>query len=108
MSQIARRLRRVGEASHEVVLVARFFMEWFVPTVNGIAGPHRFFFYSFDCNEPPHIHVRRDKAVCKFWIEPISLASNSGFKPKELNQIRKQIIDNLDRIREAWNEHCDQ
>jgi hypothetical protein len=23
-----------------------------MPTVKGISGPYRFFFYSFDCNEP--------------------------------------------------------
>jgi Domain of unknown function (DUF4160) len=79
-----------------------------VPTVAGITGPYRFFFYSFDCNEPRHIHVRRDKAVCKYWLDPVALASNSGFTPKELNRIRKIILDNLDLIREAWDEHCGQ
>lgn len=31
-----------------------------MPTIKGIPGPHRFFFYSFDCNEPPHVHIRRE------------------------------------------------
>jgi hypothetical protein len=79
-----------------------------VPTVPGMTGPYRFFFYSFDCNEPRHVHVRRDKAVCKFWLDPVALGSNSGFKPKELNRIRQIILDNLDPIREAWDEHCDE
>ena len=79
-----------------------------LPTVPGIPGPYRFFFYSFDCNEPKHVHVRRDRAVCKFWLEPVVLAYNNGFSAKELNRIRKLIIDNLDRIREAWDEHCGQ
>jgi len=34
------------------------------------------------------------------------LASNHGFSAKELNRIRKIILDNLERIREAWDEHC--
>ena len=55
-----------------------------------------------------HIHVRRDKSVCKFWLDPVSLASNNGFKPRELNRIRQMILDNLARIREAWDEHCGQ
>lgn len=25
------------------------------------AGPHRFFFYSLENNEPAHIHVQRDQ-----------------------------------------------
>ena len=77
-----------------------------LPTVPGIQGPHRFFFYSFDCNEPRHVHVQRDRAVCKFWLEPVDLVRNNGFSAKDLNRIRKIIVANLDGIREAWNEHC--
>jgi hypothetical protein len=79
-----------------------------VPTVPGIPGPYRFFFYSFECNEPRHIHVRRDQAVCKFWLEPIVLADNKGFSAKDLNRIRKIILENRESIREAWDEHCGQ
>ncbi len=34
------------------------------------------------------------------------LAYNNGFSAKELNRIRKKILENLDFILEAWNEHC--
>lgn len=77
-----------------------------MPKVPGIAGPYRFFFYSFDCNEPRHVHVRRERATCKFWLEPVALASNNGFSANELNAFRKIIVDNLDRILETWDEHC--
>jgi hypothetical protein len=77
-----------------------------LPKVPGIAGPYRFFFYSFDCNEPRHVHVRRERATCKFWLEPVALASNNGFSANELNAFRKIIVDNLDRILETWDEHC--
>jgi len=77
-----------------------------MPTIPGITGPHRLFFYSFDCSEPKHVHVRRERLTCKFWLEPVTLSTNSGFKANELNRIRKLILDNLDRIMEAWNEHC--
>lgn len=40
-----------------------------MPTVKGIEGPYRFFFFSFDCNEPPHIHVQRERQLAKFWLE---------------------------------------
>ncbi len=78
----------------------------YMPTIKGIPGPHRFFFYSFDCNEPPHVHIRRENMVCKFWIEPVALAQNHGFSAQELNQIRATIQTNLGRIQEAWHEHC--
>jgi hypothetical protein len=77
-----------------------------MPTVPGIPGPYRFFFFSFDCNEPEHVHVRRDRKVCKFWLDPVTLSSNNGFSAKELNRIRKLIVANLDEILMTWEEHC--
>ncbi len=77
-----------------------------MPTVKNIAGPYRLFFYSFDCNEPTHIHVQRETLMCKFWLEPISLSNNRGFSPKELNAIRRIVETNLTQIVEAWHEHC--
>lgn len=77
-----------------------------MPTVKNIAGPYRFFFYSFDCNEPKHVHAQRERMVCKYWLEPVSLANNHGYSASELNAIRKIIMDNLSKITEAWDEHC--
>jgi hypothetical protein len=77
-----------------------------MPTVKGVAGPYRFYFYSFDCNEPKHVHVQREKLVCKFWFEPVTLSKNYGFSPKELNTIRQIISSNRSTFLEAWNEHC--
>jgi hypothetical protein len=77
-----------------------------MPTVKNISGPYRFFFYSFDCNEPEHVHVQRDRDTCKFWLTPLVLAKNNGFSSKELNSIRAIIENNLTEILEAWREHC--
>lgn len=77
-----------------------------MPNVKGISGPYRVFFYSFDCNEPKHVHVQRERMVCKFWLEPVALAGNDGFASRELNRIRAMILENLQRILEAWDEHC--
>jgi hypothetical protein len=44
--------------------------------------------------------------ICKFWIQPVALARNQGFAPKELNAIREVILKNRDKIMEAWYEHC--
>ena len=70
-----------------------------MPTVQGIPGPHRFYFYSFDCNEPVHVHARRERATCKFWLDPVALAANSGFTPGELNRIRRIILEHHELIR---------
>lgn len=75
-----------------------------MPTIPGIPGPYRFFFYSFDCQEPRH--VQRERKVCKFWLESVALSYNNGFSAKELNRIRKLIVANLEHFLEAWDEHC--
>mgnify|MGYP003578136173 CR=1 FL=1 len=77
-----------------------------MPRIHGIPGPYRVFFYSFDCNEPMHVHVERERMTCKFWIEPLSLASNDGFSPRELNRTRALVAEYANRIRSAWDEHC--
>ncbi|HDH11521.1 MAG TPA: DUF4160 domain-containing protein [Nitrospirae bacterium] len=77
-----------------------------MPTIKNIEGPYRFYFYSFDCNEAKHVHVQREKMICKFWLEPIALCKNNGFSPKELNVIRETINTNRSNIMEAWDEHC--
>lgn len=77
-----------------------------MPTIRGIPGPYRFYFYNFDCMEPPHVHVERDNALCKFWLDRIGLAWNSGISPVELNRIRRVIFTESSRIAEAWREHC--
>lgn len=77
-----------------------------MPTVKDIPGPYRFYFYSFDCSEPIHVHVKRERMVCKFWLDPIALSHNDGFPASELNRIRRVLESNLDKIIEAWHEHC--
>lgn len=68
-------------------------------------GPYRFYFVSHDLREPPHVHVDRDDFSAKFWIQPVALARNLGFSPKELRTIERHIQDNREVLMEGWNEH---
>ena len=34
-------------------------------------GAYRFYFYSHEPNEPPHIHIDRDNLTAKFWLQPV-------------------------------------
>jgi len=77
-----------------------------VPRILGIPGPYWFFFYSFDCKEPMHVHVRRDRQQTKFWLAPVALAWNHGFSAPELNEIRRLVVAHEAEIIEAWHEHC--
>lgn len=77
-----------------------------MPTIKGIPGPFRLFFYSFDCNEPVHVHAQRGRMTCKFWMNPVTLAANKGLTPRDLATVRRTIFEYRDRILEAWREHC--
>lgn len=68
-------------------------------------GRFRFFFFSREPNEPPHIHVEAGDGYAKYWLKPVSLASSFGFKAHELNQIGKIVEENVQLFRGAWDEH---
>ncbi|MCZ7673156.1 MAG: DUF4160 domain-containing protein [Chloroflexi bacterium] len=70
-------------------------------------GPYRFYFYSYDCGEPRHMHVDRDTMSAKFWLDPdVSLATNHGFSRKELRDIERITRDNLEELKHAWDAFC--
>jgi len=48
-----------------------------MPTVL-LVGRYRFYFFSDEGIEPPHIHIKADQDQAKFWLDPIGLASNYG------------------------------
>jgi|RhiMethySRZTD1v2_1073278.scaffolds.fasta_scaffold20415_7 hypothetical protein len=77
-----------------------------MPKVDGIPGPYSFYFFSADCDEPRHVHVRREKRRCKIWLDPVWLAWNRGFSTRELNLIWSYIAEHEPKIRETWNAHC--
>jgi hypothetical protein len=68
-------------------------------------GPYRFYFYSHEPNEAPHVHIDRDDQSCKFWLRPVSLSRNLGYSAKELRELEKLTIDNQQRLLEAWHEY---
>jgi hypothetical protein len=60
-----------------------------MPSVLRTQG-YRFFFYSLEGTEPPHIHVERGDDVAKFWLH-------------ELNRVRLLVIEYRLELLEAWN-----
>jgi hypothetical protein len=48
-----------------------------MPTILRL-GALRFFFYSLENAEPPHIHVESGNAMAKYWLEPVELARSRG------------------------------
>ena len=68
-------------------------------------GPYRFFFYAGDRQEPPHVHVTRDDATAKFWLEPVRLERAVGFRPPELRRIEEIILENEAEFVRSWHEY---
>ena len=72
-----------------------------MPTVMRI-GPYRFHFYSREGQEPPHIHVARDDSEAKFWLDPVSLAANFGFRAFELRDIERLVVEHREELTLAY------
>lgn len=66
---------------------------------------YRFFFFSLEGHEPPHIHVEQAERFAKFWLNPVALAKSRGFRSNELTEIQRIIEENRDTLMERWNEH---
>ncbi len=69
------------------------------------AGAYRFYFYSHEPNEPAHVHVDREKASAKFWLDPVTLARNQGFSAVELRRIESIVRSHGVELLEAWFGH---
>ncbi|HRN67691.1 MAG TPA: DUF4160 domain-containing protein [Promineifilum sp.] len=68
-------------------------------------GKYRFTFFSNENREPSHIHVKAGADQAKFWLDPIELASNYGFKAHELNEIERIIYRHQPDLLEDWYEY---
>ncbi|AFZ49177.1 DUF4160 domain-containing protein [Dactylococcopsis salina] len=77
-----------------------------MPTILRV-GPYSFIFFSSDQGEPTHIHVKRDQQLAKFWLDPVSLAKNRGFKQQELNSITKLVEEHKQTLLEGWYDYFD-
>lgn len=65
----------------------------------------RFFFFSGEGQEPPHIHVEHADKVAKYWLQPVELASSEGFRAHELSKLRMLVIEHRNLFLEKWHEH---
>ncbi len=66
-------------------------------------GPYRFYFYSHEPNEPPHVHIDRDELSAKFWLDPVGLARNLGFSAHELRRLQSLVTEHQTELLECWH-----
>ena len=77
-----------------------------MPTVLTV-GPYQFLFFSSDRSEPPHIHVKRDRQVAKFWLDPVALARNRSFADHEIHRMERLVAEHRDFLIAAWHAYFD-
>lgn len=77
-----------------IIIYAYGFEGWEIP-----------FFLLNEENEPMHIHIESDDNYAKFWLQPVQLAKSIGYNSKELNAIRKSVVENSVLFEEKWHEY---
>ena len=75
-----------------------------MPTVLRLRG-YRFFFFSMEGAEPPHIHVESADKYAKFWLEPVELARSVGYNSSEVSKLRRIVESEQSLLLEKWHEH---
>jgi len=74
-----------------------------VPTVLREKG-YRVGFYSSEPDEPAHVHVHKAGCEAKFWLAPVQLSWNKGFREPDLREIVGILQDHETELLQAWNE----
>ena len=74
-----------------------------MPTVLRIKG-FRIGFYSSEPDEPAHVHIHKAGCEAKFWIAPVQLSWNKGFRVADLRAIARILAAHEVALLEAWNE----
>ena len=75
-----------------------------MPTVLRVAS-YRFHFYSDEEREPPHIHIATPDGECKFWLDPVRLASNRGLSPIIIRKIERLVFEHLNYLKEQYHDN---
>ena len=75
-----------------------------MPTVLRWNG-YRFYFFSNEGHEPPHIHVDKAGRSSNLWLAPVRLAQNHGYADYEISEIRVKVIECEKNFTDAWNGH---
>lgn len=63
-------------------------------------GPYRFFFYSGNRDEQPHIHVEREGNTAKFWLKPARYERSTGFNRKEILSLEHLVAEHQEKTAE--------
>ena len=74
-----------------------------MPTVLRV-GAARFFFYSNEGSEPPHVHVEQGDGFARFWLQPVGLAFSGRLRGHELRRLEHLVSQHRLEFLEAWRD----
>ena len=74
-----------------------------MPTLLRI-GAFRFYSYSHEPNEPPHVHVDRGEAAIKIWLDSLTVAKSRGFRAHEIGGIVAMADEHRAVFLERWHD----
>lgn len=77
-------------------------MRWNLPTIF-IKNGFRFFFYSNEGTEPPHIHIIGRGGEMKVWLNPVKIARSYKLSSREQKQILKTVEKNVNFLLMKWS-----
>lgn len=63
-------------------------------------------FYSIDCTEKPHVHVRRADGVAKIWLIPVRTAWARWDKKSTARAAERFVLSNRVELLRQWERHC--
>ena len=75
-----------------------------MPTL-ALQGPYRFFFYSREPGEPPHVHVRAGRATAKIWLGSLGVAKFKHFNDREIAAIVRIVRERREEFLDGWHGH---
>ncbi len=75
-----------------------------MPTVLRWNG-HRFYFFSNESDEPPHIHVDKGGATAKIWLRPVRVARSIGYAAHELTALTRKVEAEREAFEKAWHDY---
>lgn len=73
-----------------------------------LAEGFRFYFFSLENGEPPHVHIRKGSGKAKFWLSPVSLSKSRGLTQAELRRSHELTREHADKFLERWRSYFDQ
>lgn len=75
-----------------------------MPTIHRQDG-FRFYFFSHEPNEPPHVHIDKGDATIKVWLKPVEVAKSRGFRAHEISGIIDTVNEHRTMFVEKWHEY---